>query len=140
MPRIPPKNPRIGGIQKRTARRGTVEMRWRGEVVIADAWVALRSPPITHQSRAGDPSGARARRPVRRSAALIRHGRHSRIHTYTMLLRTERKREKGRERYTGDDRACPRTCVRDSCVLSVTIPVLRERSSNVHTLVSCDSI
>lgn len=93
LPRISPKNSRIGGIQERTARREDAAA--RGEVVIADAWVALRSPPITHQSRAGDPSGARARRPVRSSAALIRHGQHSRIHA--VLVRTERKKKRGRQ-------------------------------------------
>jgi len=76
------------------------EMRWRGETVIADAWVALRSPPITHQSRVGDPSGAQARRPVRR----LRRAHPSRpalpnthVYMYAVLVRTERT-EKKRER------------------------------------------
>ena len=117
------------------------EMRWRGETVIADAWVALRSPPITHQSRVGDPSGARARRPVRSSTALIRHGRHSRIHTYICTRCSyeqsgQRKREKSRERHRWR-RSCVPAYVRARFVLSVRIPALREQQCT-HA-VSCDT-
>ena len=105
------------------------EMRWRGETVIADAWVALRSPPITHQSRVGDPSGARARRPVRSSAVLIRHGRHSRIHTYAVLVRTERtekKERKGEAPLATIVRARVRACEiriirQDTCITKVAV-------------------
>lgn len=108
-------------------------------------------------SRARDPSGTPvAQRPVRSSAALIRHGRHSRIYEYSRCFH-ERKREGEEERErerkkknsnSGDrdrayPRACPRACVRARFVLSVTMPVLREGSSNqcTHTYSeSCDIV
>lgn len=128
------RNPRIGGIQKRTAWRGVEEMRWRGEVVIADAWVALRSPPITHQSRAGDPSGARARRPVRRSAAFIRHDRHSRIHVRDAYTGREKKRERQGEACNTVAtivRACVRACeIRIICHDTCTT---RGKKQRTHT-------
>lgn len=115
-PRISAKDlPRIAGIPGKKGEREASARRARGRArdeeaatVIGDAWVALRSPPITHQSRAGSlgsPGAAPCPKPGRAHPS-----RRSRIHVDAWFIRA---REREREANVGD-RACPGACVRDS--------------------------
>jgi len=109
------KNPRMGGIHTENdgKRRGGGTAR----LVIADAWVALRSPPITHQSRAleipREPEHGVLSEPRTRSSVTAG------TPEYTRTRRDlYRERERGREGEAGATastvRARVRACVRDS--------------------------
>lgn len=138
MSRISPKNPRIGGIQERTAGRCGGERRGRHSRCMGCAAIASHNASISRRRSLGSPSTTPC--PKLRRAHPSRPA--SQIHRYTryLLLGEQRERARGNN---DDDRACSRTCVRDSYYLSRYLYYEREREREgqqcTHA-VSCDTI
>lgn len=116
--------------------------------VIADAWVALRSPPITHQSRAleipREPEHGALSEARPRSSVTAGTPEYTYVHTRYLYGRTRvgKKKERKRDGSNGGfgPRACPRACVRDS-YYPPRCPYYEEgNSSGAHAAVSCDTV